>query len=637
MNFKKFAYNSVTRNFKSYLGYYFSSTISIMMFFIFAMSMFHPSVASVGIQFHSSLGMALTFTETIIALFSLLFIVYSLGTFVKSRYTEFGTLFILGMSPKQFKKFVLLENLIIGFASIVSGILIGFIFAKPFLKLISDLFQTKSDTLYFPSTAIILTFIVFTLLFIITSPVTIILIKNKNVIELLKGTKKPKSEPKTSIFLAITSVVLLSGSYMVVLFQLENMEYLMFIALMLGTYLFFSQFFVLILKMIKRKRSFYQNKINVLWISNLIYKIKDNCRLLFLISILLSGTLVSISVLSSLGEKQLEASKSGFPFNIFYMSTENNKISDSQMKLIENTLDKNKYNFKKYEYKFLNTNDRQYVINNSEFNKIGAVLGYKKIRLNSDEAALIPTKSSPNSIKSLNTINEFNIQDVNLHVKFIVEGPLLAEGFYNNMLVVSDDMYKILETNKSTISWTGYGYNYNGWEDSLEMIDNLNNERKTNADNAFGEMGKFDYEYFATLTDVYQVELTSTKTMLFVGTFIGIIFFIGSCSFLYFRFYTDLIFDKEKYKNLSKIGLSYTEMKKILNIEMSSIFFIPFIIATLNAVFAILILKSMNGSLIGLKGLLVPIIFFVIYFIYFVILKSIYIKSISNEILSYKK
>ena len=637
MNFKKFAYNSVSRNFKSYLGYYFSSTVSVMMFFIFAMSMFHPSVTSVGIQVNSSLGMTLTFTETIIALFSLLFISYSLGTFVKSRYKEFGTLIILGMSPNQLKKFILLENLIIGFASIFSGIFIGFIFSKPFLKIISDLFQTKSDTLYFPITAIIITFIVFTVLFTITSPITIILIKNKNVIELLNGTKKPKSEPKTSIILSLTSILLLFGSYIVILLQLENVEYLIFACLIIGTYLFFSQFSVLILKKIKKKRNFYQNKTNVLWISNLMYKIKDNSRLLFLISILLSGTLVSISVLSSLGEKQLEASKSGYPFNIFYMSTDNNKISNSQRKLIENTLSKNNYKFKKYEYKFLNIDDRTYVINNSEFNKIGDVLGYKDIELNSNETALIPTKNSPNSIKSLNAINKFNIEDISLHVKKIVEGPLLAEGFYNNMLVVSDDVYKTLESNKSNISWTGYGYNYNGWEDSLEMIDNLNNERKTNADNAFGEMKKFDYEYFATLTDVYQVELTSTKTMLFVGTFIGIIFFIGSCSFLYFRFYTDLIFDKEKYKNLSKLGLSYNEMKKTLNIEMSSIFFIPFILATLNAVFAILILKSMNGGLIGLQGLLVPIIFFVIYFIYFVIIKSIYIKSISNEILSYKK
>ncbi|RDC48683.1 ABC transporter permease, partial [Acinetobacter sp. RIT592] len=92
MDFKKFAYNSVIRNFKSYLGYYLSSTISIMIFFAFAVSVFHPNVTSIGIQQGSTLFISLMTTEFVIILVSMLFIVYSLGTFMKSRFKEFGTL-----------------------------------------------------------------------------------------------------------------------------------------------------------------------------------------------------------------------------------------------------------------------------------------------------------------------------------------------------------------------------------------------------------------------------------------------------------------------------------------------------------------------------------------------------------------
>lgn len=112
-----------------------------------------------------------------------------------------------------------------------------------------------------------------------------------------------------------------------------------------------------------------------------------------------------------------------------------------------------------------------------------------------------------------------------------------------------------------------------------------------------------------------------------MGTFIAIIFFIGSCSFLYFRFYTDLVVDKEKYKNLSKIGLSLNEIKRVLNIEIGSMFFIPYFITFLNSIFNVISISSMKGTYLGLKGIIVSFVFFVICFMYFLFLKTKYIKE----------
>lgn len=62
-------------------------------------------------------------------------------------------------------------------------------------------------------------------------------------------------------------------------------ETALFDLITLGIFLFFSIYYFDI-KVFKNKEKFYKNKVNMLLISNLIYKLKDITRLLFLITIL---------------------------------------------------------------------------------------------------------------------------------------------------------------------------------------------------------------------------------------------------------------------------------------------------------------------------------------------------------------
>jgi putative ABC transport system permease protein len=53
----------------------------------------------------------------------------------------------------------------------------------------------------------------------------------------------------------------------------------------------------------------------------------------------------------------------------------------------------------------------------------------------------------------------------------------------------------------------------------------------------------------------------------------------------------DVIEDKKKYKQLNKIGLTYREIKKALNIEIGVLFLLPYIVAVVHFFFAISSLK----------------------------------------------
>lgn len=115
---------------------------------------------------------------------------------------------------------------------------------------------------------------------------------------------------------------------------------------------------------------------------------------------------------------------------------------------------------------------------------------------------------------------------------------------------------------------------------------------------------------------------------MFVGLFIGIVFFVSAGSFLYFRLYTDLDDDKEKFLAISKIGLSVKEMNKIISKQMMLLFFAPIIVATIHGAVALTALSNMFGYNLFFESALVLGTFFIIQVIYFLIVRYFYTKQV---------
>jgi len=83
-----------------------------------------------------------------------------------------------------------------------------------------------------------------------------------------------------------------------IVLSVENMPYAEFVitaVVVTGTYLFFAQFSIFVLHRLKQNRNFYMNKTNMLWISDLIYRIRDNTRMLFLVTILSAVAFTAIT------------------------------------------------------------------------------------------------------------------------------------------------------------------------------------------------------------------------------------------------------------------------------------------------------------------------------------------------------
>ena len=95
----------------------------------------------------------------------------------------------------------------------------------------------------------------------------------------------------------------------------------------------------------------------------------------------------------------------------------------------------------------------------------------------------------------------------------------------------------------------------------------------------------------------------------------------------------DLIEDKKKYKQLNKIGLTYKEIKKVLNIEIGVLFLLPYIIAVVHFFFAISSLKCAFGIEITVPALQVIGIMLIVQIIYFLIIRKNYLFEIRKSLL----
>ena len=146
MTFQQFAFRNVVRNRRTYAAFFMASVFSVMVFFLFSMLLFHPSIENRFLREIAFFGMGIS--EVILYMFTLFFLFYSMRAFLQARSTEFGVLIQLGMSNKQLNRLIFIETMFIGIAAIITGLFFGLVFTKFFLMLVREIVAVPSLPFY---------------------------------------------------------------------------------------------------------------------------------------------------------------------------------------------------------------------------------------------------------------------------------------------------------------------------------------------------------------------------------------------------------------------------------------------------------------------------------------------------------
>ncbi|NMM65838.1 ABC transporter permease [Clostridium sp. P21] len=619
MNFKEFATKNVYRNVKAYFAYFLSSSISAALLFSFTMIIFHPKFVVLKLPGH--MRNALHITTIIAYLFLCFFVFYSVSTFLKSRYKEFGILYIIGASRRQIQRMISIENIIITSLSGVVGIILGIVFSKILLAVSGKLLGVNALGFYIPFKAMIITFIGFIIIGIMISIFCSFIIKEDMVLKLLKGTKKPKAEPRTSIILVILCVVLLIvGYYMSITSSEKNIAYRIIpvtVIVIIATYLLFAELSTFIIKLLKKNRRLYMKKTTVLWVSNLLYRIKDNTRMFFLITITTTVALSAVgSVYAYWRDKEHQINKD-FPQAFFLSDIYSNKNKiDLKGNFIETSL-KNKdieYNKANSELKLIiyGAEDKVAVIKEDTYKELASTLDLSIVRFNKNEAIMI-TDSTAHEEKSV------VLDNTEIQVAKKVNNRIMP-AFYGDVYVVKDNVYERINGSKVYFST----FNVKNYKDTLNICNGYKN--KFSEDN----MDKICKSFLKA--NILETTKIAYSVILFSAIFIGLIFFVTTASFLYNKCYMDIIEDKSKYKQLNKIGLTYKEIKKVLNIEIGVLFLLPYAVAVIHFIFAINALNAFQIK-ITVPAFQVIGIMLIVQIMYFLIIRKNYLLEIKKSLI----
>lgn len=638
MNIKQFAINNISRNIKAYVGYLASIVISSALLFSFIMFTSHPDLEIS--QFPDYLKEGLKMSKIIAYLFLFFFVFYSVSIFLKSRYKEFGILYITGISKQQVMKLIFIENIIINIASSVIGVIIGLVFSKIFLVIMSTFLELSPLKFYIPINAILSTLFYFIILAILTSVFASFIVKENQVLRLLKGTKTPKPEPKTSLVFVILSICLFVIAYYSAVTSTD--QYTTYLRLVpvtsltiLATYLFFSQFSVFFLKKLKLNKRFYRKNTNMLWISNLIYKVKDNARIFFLIAITSAVAFTAIGTVYSFWKDVKRQINLIYPNTMYYstMTLHNDtKKPDSKekdterMRFIESELKKENVDYTRINGEFKTVFPKKSdfnvrIMKESKYLEITKTIGVNPISFEDNESISLLSSNLPGDKKVKDNVV---IGNKSLRIVKQVEECIMP-AYYDNMYVVKDNFYDSIKSKFIVDRFT-----------TFEVADSSKTtEICRQFENKFNdESGMQPYLFFSKELMIENGKLTYS-TFMFLAIFIGMIFFVTTSSFLYNKFYMDCQVDKKKYEQLNKLGMTYNEIKKASTIEIGIVFLLPYVVAVIHSIFALTALRNSFDIEVASSAVLVMGSLFLVQIVYFLIVRNNYLKEIRLNLVNF--
>ncbi|TCJ78795.1 UNVERIFIED_ORG: putative ABC transport system permease protein [Bacillus cereus] len=655
MTFWQFAFRNVSRNSKAYFAYFVSSAFSIMVFFSFTVYAYHPRLQHVqNFQERDPLMNLASTAQFVIVMFSFFFLLYSIGTFLNVRKQQFGILTILGISQRQLKRLLFIENMIIGILSIFIGIQGGLVFSNFFLLVTSKLTSAKGLYLYWPTEAIIVTTVTFIILFLIVSTFTPMFIRTRKTVHLIKGNKKMTAEKRPSILISLFALLCLGLCYYIAGYPrgyvtTENVQNgsVFFIMLsilplvIVGTYLFFSQTFLLFIYILKKRRKFYLKQINMLWISDLVARTRSNINVLFIVS-MLSALAFTIIIGLFAANNSTKASILGeYPFPFTYTSEGENALEQKHIHTIETELTNSNFDYKKYKFTVLKDTALKEdiaLMKMSDYNAIAKQLNRPVVTLDSTQVYII-SRYAPellnlvsNPFAKQNTIT-LGSNKKEFHIKGFINKGIEPSFALPHLIVMQDNALENMIPHIETI--TIYNYFVENWENAIVPTKNM---LRVISDDAREFYEKHTEEkahvpfYIHTATDQLIQNKENAVAQFFIWTFLGVIFFIGAASVLYFRMYNDLTSEKQKYITITKLGLTETEMFRSATIQLGILFFVPYIVAGVHTLFAVKFLQSMFSFSLLKELLIVLTLFGIIEIIFFFLIRSLYINKLSQHI-----
>lgn len=635
MSLGQIAVRNLWQNRGRYLAYLASSAFSVMIYFLYTALSLHPQLVQGGYRGAAEAAQGMKAASVVIAIFVFLFLLYSNSAFVRSRMKEFGLLSLLGVGKWQLVQIVLSESLIIGAVAVALGLASGLLFLKLFFMAASVVLQLPRQIPFYAGPPVWLqTLVVFGSFFAVVSVVSLLSVLRRNIIQLVRAGRQPKETPTFSRLKAVLGLVLILAGYawacvpnaMVVIIGVIPVT----IMVSLGTYLLLKEGSIAFLTWLHRRESFFYRPGPFLTVSQLVYKMQDNYRVLAAVTILVAVILTAVGTSFALYVVVADEARDVHPHAFQLVPASGQDLSADVARI----------NAVLLKHGVTGLVEQQPTVRAARLNGEELDVGlipysfYASVQrpnahalpLDSEYDAILIAPGSINERRQPSTTAEDQLQVgekmLRLRIARDSMGRVMSPSNAQliNILVLPDALYGTLlsqalpEEKLPVAIWNGASWKSRPAQAATAELRELYPER--------------GFTRLTTTLENYQSAIRTMGLLLFIALFVSLVFFAACCSLLYFRLFTEIDEDRKYVGRLQQLGVGSRELKRVALGQSAVIFFIPFIGGLLHSTFAMQGLGSVVSRTVLQYGWAVALGYLVLYAILFRAINSFYWRSL---------
>lgn len=614
MSMMKLAFQNFKSSFKSYLSLIISLAFTILVLFNFINLIDSGILDQLGESNARNVEIILQVLSFTIACFMIFFIWYSTNVFLTKRKKEIGIYVFMGLSNQKIGKLYAIETILIGFTSLLLGIVFGIITSQLFTMILMAISEISVEiTFHFSLMPMLITSIIFFIIYFVFVVKGYINIVRSSVLEMVSANRQNeyvKQNNTVLILKAIIGVIVLAVGFYLATKEagMEVMGNILLatILVIIGIYLLFGGLIPLIFQTLAKNKNFLYQKERNLWINNIIFRMKKNYRTYAVVCVLMLCSVTALAFGFSMKNRyegivhfentytyQVMSDKSGYENEFKELIEKENKIEyASDIELLT-----------------INKEDT-----NNNYTIPLALVSYSDIKQLADDTGMEFDLTEPkdheyielNRLYVMSLTNDFivnteTIQGVEYTSIQQTTTPYL--GYMQeemDYMIVNDKTF----TQLSSIGQSMHIYNY-------KIEDSYNFEASTN------DIQSSSHCLGLVKINPERDEIAWLKILFSVSIFTFMVFIFASGSILFMKLYNDAFEEKERYQVLSKLGISKKTLKKSIANELRFAYAVPFLIMAISSYFSVKAIGNlMQGTLLSVNIISVIIIFIFFYICY---------------------
>ena len=618
--YSRLALTGIKKNKKLYIPYILTCIGMVMMFYIITflsssdMMMNYPG----GETTRGILGLGVY----VIGFFAVIFLFYTNSFLVRRRKKEFGLYNILGMGKRNIARVMLWETLFIGAFSIAVGMALGVLFSKlAELVMVNIMSMDVTFGVTIDYKAIYYTVVLFAVIFFLILLNSLRQVHISNPIALLHSENAGEKPPKANWFFAVLGVLILGCAYYLAVTIKDPVTtlaafFFAVIMVIVATYLIFISGSVAFCKILQKKKNYYYKTNHFVSVSSMSYRMKRNGAGFASICILCTMVLVMISSTVCLYLGKEDSLRERYPRNInvtmtsqIYSDLISQDADDVAKRTFEtaenmgytpvNAIDYTMLSFVSY------MRDGEIVFDEDEngFNYVSGDLwqifivsldDYNRLtgsqeNLDEDEVMIYTSKDMDYNYDVLKIKGQEPLNIKKVVADFENNGVDTMQIMPALYIFVPDlevQVQKISEQSQDALGninrFVGYDLEATDQQQTdvfSEIYDWLRTSQVNSAD---GSM----YVYVEGSANEKLEFFGIYGGLFFLGIILGIVFIFEAVLIMYYKQVSEGYEDQSRFEIMQKVGMTKREIKKSINSQMLTVFFMPLIAAGVHLAFA---------------------------------------------------